>query len=108
MAELRGHALLAEEERRQAPLDEFLLDWAEAVAAPLLGVQGEVELLGAPGLVLPAREKARVGGGGLHDAVESRHHAVDVGVQQYLQGVVLRADPLLFHRHACIITRSFR
>ena len=56
---------------------------------PLARVLGEVEVLGRPVLALPAHEQLLVGGGGLDDPVEPRHHLVDVAVQEDLEGLVL-------------------
>ena len=53
----------------------------------------EVERLGAPRLVLPAREELLVRGGRLDDSVERRHDLVDVGVEEDLEGLCVGRHP---------------
>ena len=78
---------------REAELEELALLLGEHVrVGPLPCVLGEVEVLGRPVLALPAHEQLLVGGGGLDDLVEARHHLVDVAVQQDGEGLVLGVE----------------
>jgi hypothetical protein len=82
--------VLGDEELGEAEAQELPLLVGEHVGVrPLARVLGEVEVLGGPVLALPAREELLVGWGRFDDAVEARHHLVDVAVEEDLQGLVL-------------------
>jgi hypothetical protein len=99
--QLGGHALLAEEERAEAPEHELALEVREPVALPVGLVLTEVERLGVPLLVLPAGEQLLVGRRGLDDPVEPGHDLVDVRIQQYVECVEL------FGGHVCHLTFGY-